>query len=90
MNENAMMKKTGRGMAKADMQEMFGKKKPAAKKAAAKKAPAKKMGMGGKAYAAGGMTKMGAVKTNSRPDGIIEQGGTKGKMVAMKMGGKSC
>jgi hypothetical protein len=74
MNENAMMKKMGRGMAKADMQEMFGKKKPAAKKAAAKK-PA---------------MKMGAVKTNSRPDGVIKQGGTKGKQIAMKMGGKTC
>jgi hypothetical protein len=83
MNENAMMKKMGRGMAKADMQEMFGKKKPAAKKAAAKKAPAKKMGMGG-------MTKMGAVKTSSKPDGVIKKGGTKGKMIAMKMGGKTC
>jgi hypothetical protein len=74
MMENAMMKKMGRGMAKADMQEMFGKKKPAAKKAAAKK-PA---------------MKMGAVKTNSRPDGVIKKGGTKGKMIAMKMGGKTC
>jgi hypothetical protein len=65
------------------MQEMFGKKKPAAKKAAAKKAPAKKMGMGG-------MTKMGAVKTSSKPDGVIKKGGTKGKMIAMKMGGRAC
>ena len=79
MNENAMMKKMGRGKAKADMQEMFGKKKPAAKKAAAKKAAAKKPAM-----------KMGAVKTNSRPDGVIKKGGTKGKMIAMKMGGKTC
>jgi hypothetical protein len=74
MNENAMMKMMGRGKAKADMQEMFGKKKPAAKKAAVKK-PA---------------MKMGAVKTNSRPDGVIKKGGTKGKMIAMKMGGKAC
>jgi hypothetical protein len=74
MNENAMMKKMGRGKAKADMQEMFGKKKPAAKKAAAKK-PA---------------MKMGAVKTNSRPDGVATKGKTKGKMIAMKMGGKTC
>jgi hypothetical protein len=74
MNENAMMKMMGRGKAKADMQEMFGKKKPAAKKAAAKK-PA---------------MKMGAVKTSSKPDGVIKKGGTKGKMIAMKMGGKAC
>ena len=74
MKENAMMKKMGRGMTKASMQEMFGKKKPAAKKAAAKK-PA---------------MKMGKVKTNSRPDGVITHGGTKGKMIAMKTGGKTC
>ena len=80
MNENAMMKKMGRGMAKADMQEMFGKKKPAAKKAAAKK-PAMKMA---------GASKMGGVKTNSRPDGVITHGGTKGKMVKMAGGGKTC
>jgi hypothetical protein len=110
MNENAMMKKMGRGMAKADMQKMTDKKKPAAKKA-----PAKKMGgmMGyasggmtmvkkgdkmvpdfaadGKGkMAKGGMTKMGAVKTSSKPDGVIKKGGTKGKMVSMKMGGKTC
>ena len=40
-SEGMMMKKEGRGMAKADMQ----KAKPAAKKVAAK--PAKKMAMGG-------------------------------------------
>jgi hypothetical protein len=85
MNENAMMKMMGRGKAKADMQEMFGKKKPAAKKAAAKKAPAKKMGMGGKAYAAGGLT-----AGHKDADGIIKHGGTKGKMIAMAKGGKAC
>jgi hypothetical protein len=67
MNENAMMKKMGRGKAKAAM----------AKKAM----PAK-----GKMPA----MKMGKVKTNSRPDGIIEKGGTKGKQIAMKTGGKTC
>jgi hypothetical protein len=85
MMENAMMKKMGRGMAKADMQEMFGKKKPAAKKAAAKKAPAKKMVMGAKAYAAGGLT-----AGHKDADGVIKQGGTKGKQIAMKTGGKTC
>ena len=68
MNENAMMKKMGRGKAKAAMS------------APAKKTAAKKM--------AG--PKMGAVKTSSKPDGVIKKGGTKGKMIAMKMGGKTC
>jgi hypothetical protein len=48
--------------------------------------PAKKTAAKGKMPA----MKMGAVKTNSRPDGVIKQGGTKGKMVSMKMGGKTC
>ena len=74
MNENAMMKMMGRGKAKADMQEMFGKKKPAAKKAAAKK-PA---------------MKMGAVKTSSKPDGVATKGKTKGTMIKMAKGGKAC
>jgi hypothetical protein len=67
MNENSMMKKMGRGMAKAAM----------AKKAM----PAK-----GKMPAA----KMGKVKTNSRPDGVITHGGTKGKQIKMAGGGKTC
>jgi hypothetical protein len=75
MNENAMMKKMGRGKAKADMQELFGKKKPAAKKA-----PAKKMAMGGEMkYAKGGSI-----------DGCAIKGKTKGTMVKMAKGGKSC
>ena len=41
-------------------------------------------------YKKGGMTKMGKVKTGSKPDGVIKKGGTKGKMIAMKMGGKTC
>ena len=92
MNENAMMKKMGRGMAKSAM----AKKDMPAKKMSGKGMPMVKKGdkmvpafAAGK-MAKGGMTKMGAVKTNSRSDGIIEQGGTKGKMVAMKMGGKTC
>ncbi len=67
MNENAMMKKSGRGVTKAKMA-----------KAAM---PAK-----GKMPTA----KMGKVKTNSRPDGVITHGGTKGKMVKMAKGGKAC
>lgn len=67
MMENSMMKKMGRGMAKAKM--------------AKKDMPAK-----GKMPA----MKMGKVKTNSRPDGVITHGGTKGKMVKMAGGGKTC
>ena len=37
---------------------------------------------------AGGMTKMGAVKTSSKPDGVASKGKTKGKNIAMKYGGK--
>lgn len=38
----------------------------------------------------GGMTKMGAVKTSSRPDGVAVKGKTKGTMIKMKSGGKAC
>jgi hypothetical protein len=49
-----------------------------------KGAPAKKMAMGG-------MTKMGSVKTAApSKDGIASKGKTKGKMVTMKSGGKTC
>ena len=34
-----------------------------------------------------GATKMGAVKTSSKPDGVIKKGATKGKMVKMAAGG---
>jgi hypothetical protein len=37
---------------------------------------------------AGGMTKMGAVKTSPKPDGIAKRGMTKGTQVTMKKGGK--
>jgi hypothetical protein len=40
--------------------------------------------------AKGGMTKMGAVKTSSKPDGVAVKGKTKGTMVTMKRGGKTC
>ena len=49
-----------------------------------KGAPAKKMAMGG-------MTKMGSVKTAAPSrDGIATKGKTKGTMVTMKSGGKTC
>jgi hypothetical protein len=48
-------------------------------------APASKAHFG---MRAGGMTKMGAVKTSSKPDGVATKGKTKGMQVAMKRGGK--
>ena len=38
----------------------------------------------------GGMTKMGAVKTSSKPDGVAVKGKTKGTMIKMKSGGRAC
>jgi len=67
MNENAMMKKMGRGMAKAKM--------------AKADMPAK-----GKMPA----MKMGKVKTSAKPDGVVTKGKTKGKMIKMAGGGKTC
>ena len=43
----------------------------------------KKMSMGGM-----GASKMGKVKTASKPDGVIKKGATKGKMIKMAEGGK--
>jgi hypothetical protein len=44
-----------------------------------------------KGLKSGGMaTKMGAVKTGSKPDGIAVKGKTKGTMVKMARGGKAC
>ena len=74
-SENMMMKKEGRGMAKADL----------AKHASM---PASKAHKGLKS---GGMaTKMGAVKTGSKPDGVAMKGKTKGTMIKMARGGKAC
>ena len=51
---------------------------------------AKKKGAPAKKMAGGGMA-MGKVKTGAPSrDGIAEKGKTKGKMVAMKYGGKAC
>jgi hypothetical protein len=45
----------------------------------------------GKPFAKGGMTKMGSVKTAAPSrDGIAAKGKTKGKMITMKSGGKTC
>ena len=80
-SENMMMKKEGRGMAKADMMKNL--------KAHADK-PASKAHKGLAKGGSVGASKMGAVKTNSKPDGIAMKGKTKGKMVKMAMGGKTC
>jgi hypothetical protein len=72
MNEGMMMKKEGRGMAKADMQKV-------AKKEV--KGHEKKM------HAMGGKVKM---KKGGSVDGCAHKGKTKGKMVKMAMGGKTC
>ena len=52
-------------------------------------APASKAHAGMKSGGSVGTTKMGAVKTSSKPDGVITKGKTKGTMIAMKRGG-SC
>ena len=45
----------------------------------------------GKPFAKGGMTKMGSVKTAAPSrDGIATKGKTKGTMVTMKSGGRTC
>jgi hypothetical protein len=54
-----------------------------------KKVPAFAADGAGK-MAKGGMTKMGKVKTGSTPDGVAVKGKTKGTMVKMKYGGKTC
>jgi hypothetical protein len=62
------------------------------KKAGAPKSMIKheKAEMGMTKMAKGGMTKMGAVKTSSKPDGVAVKGKTKGTMIKMKSGGKAC
>jgi hypothetical protein len=67
---------------------MMAKKKAGAKAADKAEMPMKNGGM--KKMAGGGMA-MGKVKTGAPSrDGIAEKGKTKGKMVAMKYGGKAC
>jgi len=52
---------------------------------------AKKKGAPAKKMALGGATKMGSVKTAApSKDGIATKGKTKGTMVTMKRGGKTC
>jgi hypothetical protein len=84
----------GRKFAKGgDMKEskaMLGKELAFMKKKGAPKSMIKHE-MGEAKMAKGGMTKMGAVKTAApSKDGVAVKGKTKGKMITMKMGGKSC
>ena len=76
-----------------DMKEskaMLGKELAFMKKKGAPKSMIKHE-MGEAKMAKGGMTKMGAVKTAApSKDGIAVKGKTKGKMVKMAYGGKSC
>ena len=82
MNESKMMKKEGRGMAKADLQKHASM--PASKAHAGLK-------KGGSVMA----SKMGKVATakpkmgsaSKRADGVAVKGKTKGKEIAMKGGG---
>ena len=86
-SENMMMKKEGRGMAKADMAK---KGMPAA---LAKHAgmPASKAHKGLAKGGSVGATKMGAVKTAApSKDGVAMKGKTKGTMIKMARGGKTC
>ena len=79
INENKMLKKEGRGMAKAEMQKVAGS---AVKGHEKRMHAAKKGGMIG-------ASKMGAVKTAAPSrDGVATKGKTKGKMVKMMGGGK--
>ena len=76
MNEGKLMKKEGRGMAKADMQKVA---KKAVKGHETRMHGAKKMMGGGMTYQKGGAV-----------DGCATKGKTKGTMVKMAKGGKTC
>ena len=90
-SENMMMKKEGRGMAKADMAKKGAKKGMPAALAKHASMPASKAHKGLAKGGSVGTTKMGAVKTAApSKDGIAMKGKTKGKMVKMAMGGKTC
>jgi len=93
--EIGFMKKKGapKSMIKHEMAEAKGK--PFAKGGSTSLAkhaamPASKAHAGLKAGGSVGTTKMGAVKTGSKPDGVVMKGKTKGTMVKMARGGKAC
>jgi hypothetical protein len=95
-DEGKMMKKEGRGMAKADMQKAA-LKKHASMPASKAHAGLKKGGMA-KLTKAEMPSKMGAVKTakpsmgsaSKRADGVASKGKTKGMMPKMMQKGGSC
>jgi hypothetical protein len=92
--EMAFMKKKGapKSMMKHEMAESKGYAKGGMPAALAKHAakPASKAHAGLKAGGSVGTTKMGSVKTATKPDGVISKGGTKGTMIKMARGGKTC
>jgi len=76
------------GMAKADMKQDKGMMQKAVNKHEGRLHKGEPMTK----LAKGGMTasKMGAVKTGKTPDGVASKGKTKGAMVKMARGGKTC
>jgi hypothetical protein len=74
------------GMAKADMKQDKGMMQKAVNKHEGRLHKGASMTK----LAGGGMSKMGTVKTSSKPDGVAVKGKTKGTMVTMKRGGKAC
>jgi len=86
MKDSAMKKMANGGMAKADMKQDKGMMQKAVNKHEGrlhKGATMTKLASGGMAP-----SKMGAVKTSKKIDGIATKGKTKGTMIAMKRGGK--
>ena len=89
MAESKMMKAKGRGMAKADMQKHSDvkKDKPMMEKVAKKAVKGHESRMhGAKKMMGGGM----AYKSGGGVDGCATKGKTKGTMVKMAKGGKTC
>lgn len=81
------------GEMKMEKKELAFLKKKGAPKSMVKHEEKEMKGMkkGGKAYAKGGMTAMGKVKTAAPSrDGVAVKGKTKGKMITMKKGGRAC
>ena len=90
--------KGGETMATKNMKALFAGKESKAEEKAEKKMFPTKAGykkaeakFEGEKMAKGGMTSMGAVKTAAPSrDGVAVKGKTKGKMITMARGGKTC